>query len=60
VDVCWIRRGVWLAEHARPAEAGIVWDEAGGIFDALGATPWRERLDRAVAGARVPLEQPSA
>ena len=35
-----------------------VWNR--GIFDALGATPWRERLDRAVAGARVPLEQPSA
>ena len=52
--------GAWLAERGREDEAAVRWDEAGGIFGALSAKPWRERLERTVAGTSLSLAQPSA
>jgi tetratricopeptide (TPR) repeat protein len=37
--------GLWLIEVGRTEEAEPLLSEAGAIFDALGATIWRERID---------------
>jgi len=44
--------GSWLTVEGRPGDAEPLFDEARGIFERLGATPWLERLD-AVETARV-------
>jgi tetratricopeptide (TPR) repeat protein len=43
--------GAWLTADGRRADAEPLFDEARGIFERLGATPWLERLD-AVVGQR--------
>jgi tetratricopeptide (TPR) repeat protein len=44
--------GTWLVGEGRTEEAAPLFDEARGIFERLGATPWLERLD-AVETSRV-------
>ena len=41
-----LEHGEWLAAGDRPGEAAPVLEEAGAIFERLGARPWSDRLGR--------------
>jgi hypothetical protein len=45
-----LEHAVWLASEGQESEAKPLLQQAREIFDRLGAKPWLERVDRAIAG----------
>jgi hypothetical protein len=49
LGVVLVEHGEWLAAQGRPADAAPLLEEAGTVFERLGARPWSERAAQ-VAG----------